>query len=120
VYHPLIEKTSQAIFRTSPSALRSIFSVHRCPDLLSTGSKTHHEKDIMIDITPQGVVIKTETKHQRTGDKAQVNRCEFTAGQFRPSLPFPTAIDATTARSDDESVRAAPVQKRTAHPGLDA
>jgi HSP20 family protein len=57
-------------------------------------------KDIMVDITPQEVVIKAATEHRHTEDKRQVHRCEFTAGQVFRSLPFPKAVDAAKAKAE--------------------
>jgi HSP20 family molecular chaperone IbpA len=57
-------------------------------------------RDITVDITPQHVVIKAATEHTHTGDKGQVHRSEFTAGQFFRSLPFPKTVDATKAKAD--------------------
>jgi HSP20 family protein len=57
-------------------------------------------KDITVDITPQDIVIKAATEHKHTDDQGQVHRCEFTAGQFFRSLPFPTTVDATKAKAD--------------------
>ena len=57
-------------------------------------------KDITVDITPQDVVIQAASEHRHTEDKGQVHRCEFTAGQFFRSLPFPKAVDATKAKAD--------------------
>jgi HSP20 family protein len=57
-------------------------------------------KDITVDITPQDVVIKAATEHKHTEDRGQVHRCEFTAGPFFRSLPFPKTVDATKAKAD--------------------
>jgi HSP20 family protein len=57
-------------------------------------------KDITVDITPQDVVIKAATEHKHVEDKGQVHRCEFTAGQFFRSLPFPKGVDAAKAKAD--------------------
>ncbi len=34
------------------------------------------------------------------GEICQIHRCEFTAGEFFRSLPFPKAVDATKAKAD--------------------
>jgi HSP20 family protein len=57
-------------------------------------------KDITVDITPRDVVIKAATEHKHAEDKGHVHRCEFTAGQFFRSLPFPKTVDATKAKAD--------------------
>ena len=57
-------------------------------------------KDITVELTPQGVVIKAATEHKHTEDKGQVHCCEFTAGQFFRSLAFPKAVDAAKAKAD--------------------
>ena len=57
-------------------------------------------KDITVDITPEDVVIKAATEHRHTEDKGQVHRCEFAAGQFFRSLPFPRAVDAAKAKAE--------------------
>jgi HSP20 family protein len=57
-------------------------------------------KDITVDVTPTDVVIKAATEHKHTEDKGHVHRCEFTAGQFFRSLPFPKPVDATKAKAD--------------------
>jgi len=57
-------------------------------------------KDITVDITAQDVLIKAATEHTHTEDKGQVHRCEFTAGQFFRSVPFPKAVDAAKAKAD--------------------
>jgi HSP20 family molecular chaperone IbpA len=57
-------------------------------------------KDITVDITPQDVVIKAATEQKHTENKGQVHRCEFTAGQYFRSLPFPKAVDAAKAKAE--------------------
>lgn len=57
-------------------------------------------KDITVDITRQDVMIKVATEHRHTEDKGYVHRCEFTAGQFFRSLPFPKAVVATKAKAE--------------------
>jgi HSP20 family molecular chaperone IbpA len=57
-------------------------------------------KDITVDVTAQDVVIKATTEHKHTENKGQVHTCEFTAGQFFRSLPFPKAVDAAKAKAD--------------------
>lgn len=57
-------------------------------------------KDITVDVTPQGVVIRATTEHKHTEDKGRVHRSEFTAGEFFRSLQFPKVVDAAKAKAN--------------------
>ena len=57
-------------------------------------------KDVSVDITTDGVVIKAETEHTHTEDKGQVHRCEFTSGQLFRSLSFPKPVETKKARAE--------------------
>ena len=46
------------------------------------------------------MVIQAASEHRHTEDKGQVYCCEFTAGQFFRSLPFPKTVDAAKAKAE--------------------
>jgi HSP20 family protein len=57
-------------------------------------------KDIIVEITPQDMVIKAATEHTHPEDNGQVHYCELTAGKVFRSLPFPKPVDAAKAKAD--------------------
>ena len=56
--------------------------------------------DLNVDITPENVVIKGETKHEHKQEEGQVHRCEFTSGQIFRSVQFPKPIDVAKAKAE--------------------
>lgn len=57
-------------------------------------------KDMMVEITPQDVVIKAETEHTHSQDKGQVHQCEFVAGRLFRSVHFPKPVDVAKAKAE--------------------
>jgi HSP20 family protein len=57
-------------------------------------------KDVKVDITPQDIVIKAESKHTHSKDEGQVHQCEFVAGQVFRSVHFPKPVDVAKAKAE--------------------
>lgn len=55
-------------------------------------------KDLDVQVTPEGLLIKAEASHEHTVDEGTVHLCEFNHGRVWRSLHFPQTIDPTSAR----------------------
>jgi HSP20 family protein len=56
--------------------------------------------DLVVEVTPQELLIKGQTNHETTADKGQVHISEIRTGQVFRSLRFPEAIDTSTAKAE--------------------
>ncbi len=50
-------------------------------------------KDLNIEVTPEDVLVKAETRQERKEEKDQVHVCEFTSGNLFHSIHLPKKID---------------------------
>jgi HSP20 family protein len=57
-------------------------------------------KDLVVEVTPEELLIKGQTSHETTSDKGKVHISEIRNGQLFRSLHFPEAIDTSTARAE--------------------
>ena len=57
-------------------------------------------KDLVVEITPEELLIKGQTSHEKTSDKGKVHMSEIRTGQVFRSIRFPEAIDTGTAKAE--------------------
>jgi HSP20 family protein len=57
-------------------------------------------KDIDIEVTPEYVLVKAETRHEHEDDKGAVHTCEFTTGNLFRSVRLPKRIDPDTVKAE--------------------
>ena len=57
-------------------------------------------KDIDIEVTPEYVLVKAETRHEHKEDKGEVHICEFTAGNMFRSVHLPKKIDPDKVKAE--------------------
>ncbi len=57
-------------------------------------------KDIGIEVTPESLLVKAETRHEHREDRGQVHICEFEAGNMFRSIPFPKAINPEKVKAE--------------------
>jgi HSP20 family molecular chaperone IbpA len=50
-------------------------------------------KDIDIEVTPDYLLVKAESRHEHREDEGEVHVCEFEAGNLFRSIRFPKAIN---------------------------
>ena len=57
-------------------------------------------KDLVVEVTPEELLIKGQTSHEKTSDKGKVHLSEIRTGQVFRSIRFPEAIDTSTAKAE--------------------
>jgi HSP20 family protein len=57
-------------------------------------------KDLVVEVTPEELLIKGQTSHETTSDKEKVHISEIRTGQVFRSLRFPEAIDTSTTKAE--------------------
>ena len=57
-------------------------------------------KDLVVEVTPEELLIKGQTRHDTISDKGKVHMSEIRTGQVFRSLRFPEAIDTSTAKAE--------------------
>ena len=57
-------------------------------------------KDIDIEVTPEDVLVKAETRHEHKEERGQVHVCEFTSGNMFRSVHLPKKIDPDKVKAD--------------------
>lgn len=57
-------------------------------------------KDMIVEITPQELVIKAATEHSHSEKRGQIHQCEFVAGQLFRSVHFPKLVDPAKAKAE--------------------
>jgi HSP20 family molecular chaperone IbpA len=57
-------------------------------------------KDIQIEATPDGLLVKGETKSEKKEEKGDVITSEFQSGSLFRSIRFPRKIDADKVKAD--------------------
>ena len=53
-----------------------------------------------MEVTPQDLVIRAETSHNRSESKGRVHLSEFTQAEVFRSLPFPRPIDPAQVKAE--------------------
>lgn len=56
-------------------------------------------KDLVVEVTPEELLIKGQTSHEKTSDTGEVHVSEIRTGQVFRSIRFPEAIDTNTAKA---------------------
>jgi HSP20 family protein len=57
-------------------------------------------KDIDIEVTPEHILVKAETRHEHKEQKGEVHTCEFASGSLFRSVHLPKKIDPDTAKAE--------------------
>jgi HSP20 family protein len=57
-------------------------------------------RDIDIEVTPEYLLVKAESRHEHQKDKGEVHVCEFEAGNLFRSIRFPKAIDTDKVKAE--------------------
>src|SRR5262245_12446544 len=57
-------------------------------------------KDIDIEVTPEDIVLKAETRHEHTGKKGIVHHCEFESGQMFRTIHLPKKINPDKVKAE--------------------
>jgi HSP20 family protein len=57
-------------------------------------------KDIDIEVTPEGILVKAETHHEHKEEKGKVHVCEFTSGNMFRSVRLPKKIDPDKVKAE--------------------
>jgi HSP20 family molecular chaperone IbpA len=57
-------------------------------------------KDIDIEVTPEYVLVKAETRHEHKEETGQVHVCEFTSGNMFRSIRLPKKIDPDKVQAE--------------------
>ena len=57
-------------------------------------------KDIDIEVTPEYLLVKAESRHEHQEDKGLVHMCEFEPGNLFRSIRFPKAIDPDKVQAE--------------------
>ena len=57
-------------------------------------------KDIDIEVTPEYVLVKAETRHEHKEEKGQVHICEFSSGNMFRSIRLPKTIDPDKVKAE--------------------
>ena len=57
-------------------------------------------KDLDIEVTPEDILVKAETRHEHKEEKGQVHVCEFTSGSLFRSVQLPKKIDPEKVKAE--------------------
>ena len=57
-------------------------------------------KDIDIEVTPEDIVLTTNTKHEHTERKGVIHHCEFEAGGMFRAIHLPKKIDPDKVKAE--------------------
>jgi len=57
-------------------------------------------KDIDIEVTPEDILVKAETRHENKEDKGEVHVCELTSGNMFRSVHLPKKIDPDKVKAE--------------------
>jgi len=57
-------------------------------------------KDLSVEVTPEGLLVKGETKTEKKEQKGEVHTSEFHAGYLFRSIQFPKKVDANKVRAE--------------------
>jgi HSP20 family protein len=56
--------------------------------------------DLDIEITPDDLLVKAETRHEHKEDKVEVHTCEFESGRLFRAVRFPKKIDPDKVKAE--------------------
>ena len=57
-------------------------------------------KDIDIQVTPEDILVRAETRHQHPEQKGTVHHCEFEFGKMFRAIHLPTKIDPDKVKAE--------------------
>ena len=57
-------------------------------------------KDLDIEVTPEVLLVKAETRHEHKESKGEVHTCEFQSGNLFRSIRFPKEIDPDKVKAE--------------------
>jgi HSP20 family protein len=57
-------------------------------------------KDIRIEVTPEALLVKGETKTEKKEEKGEVHTSEFQSGSLFRSIQFPKKVDADKVKAE--------------------
>ena len=57
-------------------------------------------RDIDIEVTPEYLLVKAESRHEHKEDKGEVHVCEFESGNLFRSIRFPKAINTDRVKAE--------------------
>lgn len=57
-------------------------------------------KDIDIEVTPEDILVKAETRHEHKEEKGKVHVCEFTSESLFRSVHLPKKIDPDKVKAE--------------------
>jgi HSP20 family protein len=57
-------------------------------------------KDLQVEVTPEGLLVKGETKTEKKDEKGEVHTSEFQSGSLFRSIRFPKKIDADKVKAE--------------------
>jgi HSP20 family molecular chaperone IbpA len=57
-------------------------------------------KDLDVEVTPDGLVVKGETKREKKEEKGEVHTSEFQSGSLFRSVQFPKKVDVNKVKAE--------------------
>jgi HSP20 family protein len=57
-------------------------------------------KDLNVEVTPDGLVVKGETNTEKKEEKGEVHTSEFQSGSLFRSVQFPKKVDANKVKAE--------------------
>ena len=57
-------------------------------------------KDLQIEVTPEDLLVKAETRHEHKEDKGAVHKCEFECGSLFRTVHFPRKVDPDLVKAE--------------------
>jgi HSP20 family protein len=57
-------------------------------------------KDIEIEVTPEEILVKAETRHEHTEHKGTIHHCDFQAGRMFRAIHLPRKIDPDKVKAE--------------------
>jgi HSP20 family protein len=57
-------------------------------------------KDIDIQVTPEDIIVRAETRHEHSEQKGMVHQCEFEAGTMFRAIHLPKKIDPDKVKAE--------------------
>jgi HSP20 family protein len=57
-------------------------------------------KDINIEVTPDDILVRAETRHEHKEDKGEVHMCEFASGNLFRSVHLPRKINPDRVKAE--------------------
>lgn len=57
-------------------------------------------KDIDVQVTPEDIIVKAETRHEHSEQKGTIHQCEFEAGRMFRVIHLPKKIDPDKVKAE--------------------